>query len=74
MLVLPDVSRAGEPLLEVDHIEDHTKGGRGHPARMIALRVNCHKIKTLGWTGPASTEQFRVVARRLHDEWLASSA
>jgi 5-methylcytosine-specific restriction endonuclease McrA len=74
MPVLPDVSKAGEPLLEVDHIDNHAEGGRDHPAAMIALCPNCHKIKTLGRTGPALAERLRVVARRLHQDWSASSA
>jgi 5-methylcytosine-specific restriction endonuclease McrA len=72
MPLLSDVSKAGESLLEVDHIDDHAKGGRDHPAAMIALCPNCHKIKTHGRTGPALTARLRAVAWRRHHEWLAS--
>jgi hypothetical protein len=38
--LLPDLpyrTTAGRPLLEIDHIDDHTAGGRDHPSSMIAL-------------------------------------
>ncbi|WP_052848485.1 HNH endonuclease [Streptomyces avicenniae] len=52
-----DVSRAGEPLLEVDHVRDLAGGGRDHPEQMAALCPNCHAIKTRGSRG----EELRAV-------------
>ncbi|MGX4688076.1 HNH endonuclease signature motif containing protein [Streptomyces sp. JNUCC 63] len=43
---LPDEER--DPLLEVDHIDDHAQGGRDYPAVMIALCANCHSNRTRG--------------------------
>ncbi|ALC23442.1 HNH endonuclease [Streptomyces pristinaespiralis] len=43
-----DVTDAGEPILEVDHIMDLAKGGPDHPSRMAALCPNCHAVKTRG--------------------------
>ncbi|MFJ9968874.1 HNH endonuclease [Streptomyces avermitilis] len=46
----------GTFLLEVDHIDDHAKGGEDLPRSMIALCPNCHAIKTR----TAVTEEFRA--------------
>lgn len=70
MPTLPDVSPTGEPLLEVDHIDDHAQGGRDHPKFMIALCPNCHTIKTRGRTGPELTERLRAAARRHHADGM----
>jgi hypothetical protein len=52
---IKDVTDRGEPLLEVDHIQDIAKGGPDNPVQMIALCPNCHTIKTHG----RSREQLR---------------
>jgi 5-methylcytosine-specific restriction protein A len=39
-----DITDAGRPILEVDHIQDLAKGGPDHPEQMIALCPNCHEI------------------------------
>ncbi len=62
---LPYRTKAGEALLEVDHIDDHAKGGRDHPSAMIALCPNCHRNKTHGKDGPALKERLRVAAKEL---------
>ncbi|MQS37705.1 HNH endonuclease [Streptomyces katsurahamanus] len=66
---LPYRTKAGEPLLEADHIDDHAKGGRDHPAAMIALCPNCHRNKTHGEDGPAMTERLRAEAALLDTKW-----
>ncbi|TJZ94868.1 HNH endonuclease [Actinacidiphila oryziradicis] len=66
---LPYRTKAGEPLLEADHIDDHAKGGRDYPSVMIALCPNCHRNKTHGQDGPALAERLRVVAASLHGRW-----
>ncbi|MFJ6011404.1 HNH endonuclease [Streptomyces sp. NPDC092952] len=70
--LLPDLpyrTKAGEPLLEVDHIDDHASGGRDHPAAMIALCPNCHRNKTHGAGQAELAERLRKVAADLHDAW-----
>ncbi|WP_369016254.1 HNH endonuclease [Streptomyces hesseae] len=70
--LLPDLpyrTRAGEPLLEVDHIDDHAAGGRDHPAAMIALCPNCHSNKTHGADRAELTEWLREAASNLHADW-----
>ncbi|MFD9565396.1 HNH endonuclease signature motif containing protein [Streptomyces sp. NPDC059994] len=52
-------SRNGSYLLEVDHIDDHAKGGEDLPRAMIALCPNCHALKTRGTV----TEEFRALLR-----------
>ncbi|NED75982.1 hypothetical protein G3I51_27420 [Streptomyces sp. SID9944] len=66
---LPYRTKAGEPLLEVDHIDDHAGGGRDHPAAMIALCPNCHSNKTHGAERAALTERLRKVAAERHATW-----
>ncbi|HEY8986620.1 MAG TPA: HNH endonuclease [Streptomyces sp.] len=62
---LPYRTKAGQPLLEIDHIDDHAAGGRDHPSAMIALCPNCHANKTHGADGAALRERLRVVAKAL---------
>jgi 5-methylcytosine-specific restriction endonuclease McrA len=62
---LPYRTKAGQPLLEIDHIDDHAAGGRDHPSAMIALCPNCHANKTRGADGAALRERLRVVAKAL---------
>ncbi|WP_329618549.1 HNH endonuclease signature motif containing protein [Streptomyces sp. S465] len=51
-----DVTDAGRPILEVDHVMDLALDGRDHPSQMVALCPNCHAVKTRGRT----REQLRV--------------
>ncbi|WUH99278.1 HNH endonuclease [Spirillospora sp. NBC_00431] len=68
-----DVDKDGEPILEVDHVQDRGKWGRDHPIQMIALCPNCHAVKTRGRT----REQVRVLllseARARHIAWTADA-
>ncbi|MEU3503386.1 HNH endonuclease signature motif containing protein [Streptomyces hundungensis] len=52
-------SRNGSYLLEVDHVDDHARGGEDLPRAMIALCPNCHALKTRGTV----TEEFRALLR-----------
>ncbi|MET9122247.1 HNH endonuclease signature motif containing protein [Streptomyces sp. NPDC004528] len=61
---LPYRTAAGQPLLEIDHIDDHAQGGRDHPSAMIALCPNCH-AKTCGRDRSALRERLRGVAQAL---------
>ncbi|MEW9554052.1 HNH endonuclease [Nonomuraea sp. NPDC050783] len=61
----------GGPILEVDHIDDHAKGGRDHPETMIALCPNCHAVKTRGRNRGALREKLRIIAHQRHLMWLS---
>ncbi|MDX3029669.1 HNH endonuclease [Streptomyces scabiei] len=65
LAVLPYRTAAGQPLLEIDHIDDHAQGGRDHPGAMIALCPNCHANKTRGADRIALRERLRGVAQAL---------
>ncbi|MCC9707331.1 HNH endonuclease [Streptomyces sp. MNU76] len=65
LAVLPYRTTAGQPLLEIDHIDDHAQGGRDHPGAMIALCPNCHANKTRGADRSALRERLRGVAQAL---------
>ncbi|MFF7366102.1 HNH endonuclease [Streptomyces sp. NPDC008125] len=70
--LLPDLpyrTSAGEPLLEVDHIDEHAGGGRDHPSAMIALCPNCHSNKTYGAERSVLTERLRETAAERHAAW-----
>ncbi|WP_282798207.1 HNH endonuclease signature motif containing protein [Streptomyces sp. CC224B] len=64
---LPYRTSAGDPLLEVDHIDDHAAGGSEHPKAMIALCPNCHAYKTRGAGRAALTERLRIAALAAHE-------
>ncbi|MFB4316337.1 HNH endonuclease [Actinomadura sp. 21ATH] len=64
-----DVTDRGEPILEVDHVEDRAKWGRDHPSQMIALCPNCHAIKTRGQTRERLRELLLTEARSRHTTW-----
>ncbi|WP_190136212.1 HNH endonuclease signature motif containing protein [Streptomyces longispororuber] len=61
-----DVTDRGDPILEVDHVLELTRGGRDHPGQMIALCPNCHAVKTRGSTREELRAVFRTVARERH--------
>ncbi|MCA6090624.1 HNH endonuclease [Streptomyces sp. SCA3-4] len=65
-----DRTHVGGYLLEVDHVDDHAKGGADLPESMIALCPNCHTVKTLGTTGENLRETFRRVAWERHSRFL----
>ncbi|MFE2674725.1 HNH endonuclease [Streptomyces hygroscopicus] len=56
----------GDPILEVDHVVEHAKGGRDHGSNTIALCPNCHALKTRGRDREELGAYFRGVAQRLH--------
>jgi hypothetical protein len=67
--LLPDLpyrTTTGEPLLEVDHIDNHAAGGRDYPSAMIALCPNCHANKTRGADQDELRERLRAVTLRRH--------
>jgi 5-methylcytosine-specific restriction enzyme A len=66
-----DITDAGRPILDVDHIQDLAKGGPDHPAQMIALCPNCHAIKSRGRTRERLRHELLTVARQRHEAILS---
>ncbi|MEU2925451.1 HNH endonuclease [Streptomyces sp. NPDC007251] len=56
----------GDPILEVDHVVEHAKGGRDHGSNTIALCPNCHALKTRGRDRHELAAFLQGVAQRLH--------
>ncbi|MFJ1796650.1 HNH endonuclease signature motif containing protein [Kitasatospora griseola] len=65
-----DVTDAGLPLLEVDHIEEIGAGGRDHPESMAALCPNCHAIKSRGRGRDVLRAVLAEVSTRKHKTWM----
>ena len=66
-----DITDAGRPILDVDHIQDLAQGGPDHPEQMIALCPNCHAIKTRGRTREQLRHELFTVARQRHEAILS---
>jgi 5-methylcytosine-specific restriction protein A len=65
-----DRTRAGDPILEIDHVQDLALGGPDEPAQMVALCPNCHAIKTCGLTVEQLRAELLLVARTRHKAML----
>ena len=66
-----DVTDAGRPILEVDHVQDLATGGPDSPEQMIALCPNCHAIKTRGRTREQLRQGLFTIARQRHETLLS---
>ncbi|MGD0067429.1 MAG: HNH endonuclease signature motif containing protein [Streptosporangiaceae bacterium] len=66
-----DITDAGHPILEVDHVQDLAMGGPDHPGQMIALCPNCHAIKTRGRSRERLRGELFTVARQRHEAILS---
>ena len=66
-----DITDAGHPILEVDHVQDLALGGPDHPEQMIALCPNCHAIKTRGRTREQLRQELFTVASQRHQAILS---
>jgi 5-methylcytosine-specific restriction enzyme A len=66
-----DITDAGHPILEVDHLQDLALGGADHPKQMIALCPNCHAIKTRGRTREQLRQKLLPVAKQRHETFLS---
>ena len=66
-----DITDAGHPILDVDHIQDLAQGGPDHPEQMIALCPNCHAIKTRGRTREQLRQELFTVASQRHQAILS---
>jgi 5-methylcytosine-specific restriction protein A len=64
---IQDLTNAGDPILDVDHIHDLAKGGADDPSQMIALCPNCHAVKTRGRTREQLRELLLVTATQRHE-------
>jgi 5-methylcytosine-specific restriction protein A len=62
-----DLTDTGDPILEVDHINDLALGGPDDPGQMIALCPNCHAIKTRGSTRNQLRNLLLVTAKQRHE-------
>ncbi|MEU0170252.1 HNH endonuclease signature motif containing protein [Streptomyces iakyrus] len=67
------LGRNGSYLLEVDHIDDHAKGGADLPRAMIALCPNCHALKTRGTVSDSFRDLLRATALVRHQELLTKA-
>ncbi len=65
-----DRTRAGDPILEIDHVWDLALGGPDDPAQMVALCPNCHAVKTRGRTGEQLRAELLAVALSRHEAML----
>ncbi|MEU6294068.1 HNH endonuclease signature motif containing protein [Streptomyces erythrochromogenes] len=65
-----ELTTAGLPILQVDHVRDLTKGGPDVPWNMIALCPNCHALKTYGENRETLSRLLATTARNRHDEAL----
>ncbi|KQV18537.1 MULTISPECIES: HNH endonuclease signature motif containing protein [unclassified Kitasatospora] len=61
-----ELTTAGRPILQVDHVHDLAKGGIDLPPNMIALCPNCHALKTHGANKDRLSRTLAKTARRLH--------
>jgi 5-methylcytosine-specific restriction protein A len=71
-LLAPGLTARGEPMLEIDHVNDLADGGRDHPVQMIALCPNCHAVKTRGRTAVHLRATLLPAARERHEKWIRS--
>jgi 5-methylcytosine-specific restriction protein A len=69
----PDLTDRGEPVLEVDHVEQIADGGRDHPVQMIALCPDCHAVKTRGRSRHQLISALAHAAHERHDQWIIAT-
>ncbi|MGW1351568.1 HNH endonuclease [Streptomyces sp. NPDC002409] len=65
-----ELTTAGLPILQVDHVRDLTKGGPDVPWNMIALCPNCHALKTYGENRKKLRHLLAITAKNLHKKEL----
>lgn len=68
-----ETNRAGEAILDVDHVHDLAKGGEDHPRNMVALCPNCHAVKTRGANVQRWRRELAQVALRAHGNLIADA-
>ncbi|WP_441972156.1 HNH endonuclease [Pedococcus sp. 2YAF34] len=67
-------NRRGEPILDVDHVQDLALGGEDHPRNMVALCPNCHACKTRGARPTEWRRELRKLAAAAHDAAMMNSS
>jgi 5-methylcytosine-specific restriction protein A len=67
-----ETGRRGQPILDVDHIQDLAKGGEDHPRNMVALCPNCHACKTRGRNAAQWRRELTQTAKRAHNQAITS--
>lgn len=67
-----ELTDAGAPILEVDHVRDLGRGGEDTPENMIALCPNCHALKTRGRNRSNLRKKLLTTARKRHQSFLSS--
>ncbi|MFD7294759.1 HNH endonuclease [Streptomyces sp. NPDC059897] len=65
-----ELTKAGLPILQVDHVRDLSKEGPDIPRNMIALCPNCHALKTYGVNKARLTRLLAATAEHLHETML----
>lgn len=65
-----ELTDRGQPILEVDHIQEISQEGEDLPRQMIALCPNCHAIKTRGSDREALRARLLAVAGAAHTRAL----
>ncbi|MGW6262199.1 HNH endonuclease signature motif containing protein [Streptomyces sp. NPDC055085] len=65
-----ELTTAGLPILQVDHVKDLAKEGADVPWNRIALCPNCHALKTYGENRESLRRLLTTTARRLHEALL----
>lgn len=66
-----ELTTAGQPILQVDHVVELAEGGVDLPINMIALCPNCHALKTYGVNRNSLRRQLKNRAKELHEAALA---
>ncbi|MGW3228897.1 HNH endonuclease [Kitasatospora sp. NPDC001095] len=69
-----ELTIAGQPILQVDHIHDLSKGGPDIPSNMIALCPNCHALKTYGQHQEKLRRELKKTALLLHSAALKNES
>lgn len=69
-----ELTTAGQPILEVDHVVDLAQGGHDEPSNMIALCPNCHALKTRGANRKTLRAVLKHRAKELHAKALGTAA
>ena len=65
-----DVGANGQPLLEVDHLDDLAKNGADHPLNASALCPNCHRAKTYGVNRESLKRNLKRIVKSRHNDFL----
>lgn len=68
-----EVNRRGDPILDVDHIQDLALGGADHPLNMVALCPNCHACKTRSANVAVWRKELKDIVRRAHAVAISQS-